>query len=1381
MKKKIFLYFLILLFGLSGCNNSSDKSIFDKAYNDLKLPASLEQSIELPTIINLNTTVVEVSWISSDENIIDLKGNIYRQTEDKRVILTAVLSLNEISKTKEFVILVLGMDSNTIAIRTNSDTNEVFEVKYIEKNSDELIIKEPTSEFATFMGWYLDPSFLEPFDINTPLSSSIDLYAKWDVRQYEVEINYTGFLDKTEVAYIPYQGLLNISQFLDLGQHTILKSISIADKDFQIGLINKHRRKFSIFVDTIEREYNIYYYEQAYDEIDFKKYFINYIDNNTFITYGISFDNKIYSIGSEGNEPIQFDLGTLELDHDDEIVDVFQSGGHVYAVSQKDNIYRLYKEYNTGGYNDITPIQYRGYNEILGSFIKLSQSFSSLEVTAIYNNGIVALTRSTENPFIYILEDKNDSVIDAVDFMNDYYILTSKSRLHYVSRWFSGEKEEYWDVTDSLGLLVGEKIIQLFTLERDSLYLLTSNNRIILYKDYSQDYHNPNQPNTSIDLNLDFGENAESINNAYLKTDKNTYYSIGFTGQTKKLSLPLNEDEYIINQFPTVRGYNYLAPLFITNTRNVIVRNQETREFERIDNLILDEDEEVLSYYSMPIDYYDKYIITTKQAYLIHSTTVDYELLDEIYNTIGNSDIVHLYWQDEMFSATTIDGTQYYHYNGEHTIVRTPKIWNITKKVALKYNDDIPLDYEEIPFVERGWSIQVGRITPPSPKATADLNLYLFHDVNSYELKFVTNSSLEIDPIIVKRNEENRTPTPSLDSKYFVGWYLDQDFKTKLGYLEYGKSYTVYARWSNPSYFIYYHNSGGIEATEIKAGFGPEVTNQIPYKAGYYFNGWVDEEGNPFWSTWEPHYDDIHLYATFERELINISLMDNNDKWYSISGRYEDSLADLVDKVPGMKIKAFYSDSSFTNKLSLDTLIYSTRTFYVDIEAIPVPIILLEEILSAPNAKFSLVNDYLLVENDNNIYFYNYYKKGLLDDNKEYSYLDPLNLTNSININKIEDILYIKELKDFIIVIVDNKIYYISKETLQLEKTFNIALQDNEKLIKDRITSIPTWSWLEQSIAFAFVTTKDRLITIDSSEKVNYYSSYTIKAISPTGYVILESKDRLWVIFIDKSNNLVFKEVENTYIENREQNLIGSTLIDDYYYEVYKDGSLQQYDFHNELGLYKNNYRELNLELQNGEEIINIFGQYAYTSNNRMIDINYAKRYLSYNLLANEEFSYAVSIERHQIVFVTNQNRVFTDYISEPIITLQLNERVLYYFEEKLITNYGFYYFDFEQEKWIFRKDFLDNVETIIDVSQGFAITSSYKAIFIAVPIDQTFKLITFTQYKLSEVVYKLYDSSPELPTYSDGFEGWYKEQYFLTKFEKVTNGNYVVLYPKWK
>ena len=51
-----------------------------------------------------------------------------------------------------------------------------------------------------------------------------------------------------------------------------------------------------------------------------------------------------------------------------------------------------------------------------------------------------------------------------------------------------------------------------------------------------------------------------------------------------------------------------------------------------------------------------------------------------------------------------------------------------------------------------------------SPKATADLNLYLFHDVNSYELKFVTNSSLKVISI-VKRNE-NRTPTPSLDSKY---------------------------------------------------------------------------------------------------------------------------------------------------------------------------------------------------------------------------------------------------------------------------------------------------------------------------------------------------------------------------------------------------------------------------------------------------------------------------------------------------------------------------------------------------------------------------------------------------------------------------------------
>lgn len=91
----------------------TDDVIVGAAKNELSLPAVVNNSTNS---INLPTTIegynVEISWVSGDTSIIANDGSVTHPANDTNVKLTATITSNSYSETKEFVVLVYGTESN---------------------------------------------------------------------------------------------------------------------------------------------------------------------------------------------------------------------------------------------------------------------------------------------------------------------------------------------------------------------------------------------------------------------------------------------------------------------------------------------------------------------------------------------------------------------------------------------------------------------------------------------------------------------------------------------------------------------------------------------------------------------------------------------------------------------------------------------------------------------------------------------------------------------------------------------------------------------------------------------------------------------------------------------------------------------------------------------------------------------------------------------------------------------------------------------------------------------------------------------------------------------------------------------------------------------
>jgi uncharacterized repeat protein (TIGR02543 family) len=148
-----------------------------------------------------------------------------------------------------------------------------------------------------------------------------------------------------------------------------------------------------------------------------------------------------------------------------------------------------------------------------------------------------------------------------------------------------------------------------------------------------------------------------------------------------------------------------------------------------------------------------------------------------------------------------------------------------------------------------------------------DVILYAKWEINTYTIQFNTFGGTNLSPITASFETPIQSPVePYRYGHKFIGWYLEDTFDTMYVF-EFmpAENITLYAKWEIQSYFILF--LGGPEATLSQNAIiefynQPIEEPQIPSRTGHTFNGWFKDEAltTPFNFDFMPGENTI-LYA----------------------------------------------------------------------------------------------------------------------------------------------------------------------------------------------------------------------------------------------------------------------------------------------------------------------------------------------------------------------------------------------------------------------------------------------------------------------------------------------------------------------------------------
>lgn len=173
-----------------------------------------------------------------------------------------------------------------------------------------------------------------------------------------------------------------------------------------------------------------------------------------------------------------------------------------------------------------------------------------------------------------------------------------------------------------------------------------------------------------------------------------------------------------------------------------------------------------------------------------------------------------------------------------------------------------------------GTQTAVTEINPSVHKGTISLTAKWKADVNeiTYQLYGGVNN---IDNLNVYTVEDYATLKKPTKAGYeFLGWYLDEDLKTKITYLQQAKgNVTFYAKWSDPiEYRIYYMLVDGVNHKNNPYTYTVEddtIYLQDPVRDGYKFEGWYTDSSYtiPITTIEQASTGDVYLYAKWSQDM----------------------------------------------------------------------------------------------------------------------------------------------------------------------------------------------------------------------------------------------------------------------------------------------------------------------------------------------------------------------------------------------------------------------------------------------------------------------------------------------------------------------------------
>lgn len=1378
--KGIKLISLLWVFILFGCQNS-ETSIVERVIRDFSLPASVEDSIELPATIVHQGHNVSIEWSSSVPSAISIDGNVTRSDVDVSVTLTATFSLGNTVKEKDFTVIVLAVDSNTIIIRTYAHPGVIYKTYYVQSEASFPELSIPTHSTATFMAWCLDIDLMMPLPENTTLTENIDLYAKWSVDYYDVQVVYTGHYNQIIDQSLHFQQLNLLDSYIYQPENSDIVSIGFIGTETQD--FNRHQVKQVVYVETIEKKYDIFFYQKTTVPMTFKQSFIEQDDINNVNQYGLSEDNHFFTIIQANQETQYIDLGNLPLKMDETIIEVKTGYQAVFVATSDQKIYRISLLFNTSGYHDAGIQTYDLSVFNLGDFMHFHKNaFNTYAFIVVCEQGIIELSEQNHFPFVFKIDDETDQVINVLFHQNDYYILTKKNQIYLTRNYFINPSNPVGNITNLFNLASQESVIDFIAIN-NYIYVITSSGNAIHYATYIENQSNLPTYNilTEYSLGLQPNEEVVFVRDNVIATNQNKLYYIilehGLTSPSisgiSQLELPLEANEYIIDD----QEHDFPKNVFLTNLNQIIVYDMFNRTYRKISNVTFQEGEQIYFYHVSHEDNAFFRMLTSKQLYVGYDYNYDQSLIQTVLEELNVETLFDLILDGIFYRAYTMDGQMhikydYYTQEKSHFV-----IWGITEHLVLSKDSTIPLETVDHPLIDKSWSLSHSSLENVPTTVQQDYNIYLYEVPHAFQLNFETNAEQEIPTMIIEKETGYELPLPQATGKYFMGWYMDEaltkQFQTDL--VQLGQTYTLYAAWTKDTYEIHYHNTdGNISPTLMTTGTSPILTTEVPNKVGYRFVGWFDTAGMMYRVDDEPRFSDLHLYARFEPVQLQIELIDENNEMHFIFAYYDQTLSDIQGFMYGYLAYTFALDSTYQHVLDLSYILHENQTLYVRIKPKDVAIILLEEIEITGVVDYIFIDQVLFAEYNNQLYLINQNDTGSYQG--ETFYIDqPLNLTERFGLTRDQ----IKNAISFgvytVFILTNHQVKILDATNMTIIHYKDLILDSNEFFHTDSFQRIHL---IQESLTnFIGITSKQNMYLLDLEGRITSIQNVS-EVITSSRFFVAVIKD-IPIAYYHQEGQWITLNLYSLEINVPYEKPILRFASSRNYFEVFDNGRILNYEYRLVNGTYQFSVREDFFSLDTEAEIIKVDAKSIYLSSGivvtfvssvypQIIDLkdklDFNETIIKVGTALGGQYVYT---SKHRIIFLSGY---------QATLELETNEVLIDVGRNHIVTNLSIYEYNGLTQQWTIMP-VLESDELIVKANPIFGLTSLNRVIDFNALDNHVPNILSFSLYEIMQIVKAPFNSIPELP-YQDTID-WYADRWFDRPFEYIDSEYPIVLYPK--
>ena len=214
----------------------------------------------------------------------------------------------------------------------------------------------------------------------------------------------------------------------------------------------------------------------------------------------------------------------------------------------------------------------------------------------------------------------------------------------------------------------------------------------------------------------------------------------------------------------------------------------------------------------------------------------------------------------------------------------------------------------------------------------SDLKLYAKWTIKEFTITFdmqdgnTTSQKVDYGTVITKPQ------TPEKEGYTFAGWYTDSgcteeyDFGTAVT-----SEFTLYAKWNVNEYTVAFDSKGGSTISAQKVNHGNVITEpEAPEKSGFIFGGWyTDSECTEKYDFATPVKTSFTLYAkwTIKEFTITFDMQDGNTASQTVDYGTVITKPETPEK-EGYTFAGWYTDSGCTEEYDFGTAVTSEFTLY---------------------------------------------------------------------------------------------------------------------------------------------------------------------------------------------------------------------------------------------------------------------------------------------------------------------------------------------------------------------------------------------------------------------------------------------------------------------